>query len=50
MVPNGNDGRYVVCAAVKTEDGAVHTGHRHADCFALIGALGGVRYHLGSVQ
>lgn len=42
--------RYVVCAAVKTTDGTVHLGKRHSDCFALIGTIGGIRYHLGSVQ
>lgn len=35
-----NNHRYVICAAVKTTDGAVHVGKRHSDCFALIGALG----------
>lgn len=32
--------RWIVCAAVKTTDGVVHTGKRHSDCFTLIGALG----------
>ncbi len=42
---------YIICAAVWTRsDGIVHVGKRHSDCFALIGALGGIAYHRGSIQ